>query len=153
MAMPEPLKIFTEQLRDERHEKIQATLPPEFLELSEKEVSACSPVVIEGEAYALDELLMVEVAVRAEIEMVCSVCNRPVRVTLENKNILISIPFSELPSSVFDCSTLIREEIVMLIPQFIECKQEGCPERQVLKQYLKSEKKHEAQNFPFAGLD
>lgn len=150
--MPEQLKIFTEQLKNDHHEKIDAVLSPEFLDLHEQEMSTPAPVVVKGEAYVVDDLLMLSLAVCTDIEMPCSICNAPTRVSLQNKNIFTSIPLSELPSSIFDCSTLIREEILMLLPQFVECKNGACPERQALKSYLKSDKKSETQNFPFADL-
>ncbi len=150
--MPEQLKIFTEQLRNDHREEINATLSPEFLDLREKDITARSPIEIKGEAYVLDDLLMLSFNIKTNVEMPCSICNKPTSVPLQNKDIFISLPLSELPSSVFDCSSLVREEILMLIPQFIECKKGACPERQELKPYLKSEKKEEAQNFPFADL-
>ena len=146
--MTELLKIFTEQLRDNRREKIDIALPPDFLELHEKEIKTSSPVTVKGEVYVLDDLLMLSFDVSTEIEMPCSICNKIVKVPLKNKNILISIPLSELPSSIFDCSELVREEIVMLVPQFVECKKGACPERPELKPYLKKD----PHNFPFADL-
>ena len=150
--MPEQLKFFTEQLRNDHREKINATLPPELLDLHEKEILTPSPIVIKGEAYVLDDLLMLSCSIKTEVEMPCSICNAATRVSIQNKDIFISLPLSELPSSVFDCSDLIREEILMLLPQFVECKKGACPKRQELKPYLKSEKKEGTQNFPFADL-
>lgn len=150
--MVEQLKIFTQQLGYDQREKIDLTLPPEFLDLHEKEIKTPSPVVINGEAYVLDDLLMLSFNLSTEIEMPCSICNATTQVLLQNKNILISLPLSELPSSVYDYTDLIREEIVMLIPQFVECKKDACPERPRLKPFLKQEKKKESQNFPFADL-
>lgn len=146
--MTEQLKIFTEQFREGHREKIDVALPPDFLDLHEKEIRTSSPVTVKGEVYVLDDLLMLSFDVSTEIEMPCSICNKIVKVPLKNKNFLISIPLSELPSSVFDCSELVREEIVMLVPQFIECKKGACPERPELKPYLKKA----SQNFPFADL-
>lgn len=147
--MPEQLKIFTEQLRNDQREKLNLSLSPDFLDLNEKEVKATAPVVIKGEVYVLDDLLMLAFDLSTDVEMACSICNKPTKVPLKSKNILISIPLSELPSSVFDCSELVREEIVMLIPQFVECKPGACPQRQELKSYLKKD----SQNFPFADLN
>jgi len=146
--MTEQLKIFTEQFRDDHREKIDVVLSPEFLDLQEKEIKTSSPVTVKGEVYVLDDLLMLSFDLSTEVEMPCSICNKIVKVPLKNKNILISIPLSELPSSIFDCSDLVREEIVMLVPQFVECKKGACPERPELKPYLKKA----VQNFPFADL-
>jgi uncharacterized metal-binding protein YceD (DUF177 family) len=146
--MSEPLKIFTEQLRGDVREKIDVTLPSDFLDLHEKEIQTPAPVMVKGEVYTLDDLLMLSLSVATEVLMPCSICNTSTRVLLQNKNILISLPLSELPSSIYDASDLVREEIVMLLPQFVECKKGACPQRQELKPYLKKE----APNFPFADL-
>jgi uncharacterized metal-binding protein YceD (DUF177 family) len=151
--MTEQLKIFTEQLRNDHREKINLALSPEFLDLHEKEIQTPMPVVLKGEAYVLDDLLMLSLHIATEVLMPCSICNASTRIALQNKNILISLPLSELPSSVFDPTDLIREEILMLLPQFVECKKGACPQRQELKPYLKPEKKKETQNFPFADLN
>lgn len=145
----EQLKIFTQQLTNDHHEKIDLTLSPEFLDLHEKEIKTPSPVTLKGEAYVIDDLLMLSFHLATDVEIPCSICNSPTKVRLQNKDILISLPLSELPSSVFDYSDLIREEVVMLLPQFVECKKDACPERAQLKPFLKQEKK----NFPFADLN
>ena len=141
------IKIFTEQL-NETHQKFDTTFPSDFLDLHEKEIQTPSPVTVKGEAYVLDELLMITFEVATDIQLPCSICNKSTLVSLQNKNIIISIPLAELPSSIYDPTELIREEVVMLIPQFIECKKGACPERKSLDSYLKHEKK----NFPFADL-
>jgi uncharacterized metal-binding protein YceD (DUF177 family) len=146
--MPELLKIFTEQLRNGHRQAIDVTLSPEFLDLHEKEIATPAPVVVKGEAYELEDFLMLEVSVDTEVEMPCSICNVPTRVPLTNKDIFISVPLSELPSSVFDCGELIREEVVILLPQFVECKKDACPKRAELKPFLKKD----PLNFPFADL-
>ena len=142
------MQIFTEQLRDDRRQKFDTQLSPDFLDLHENEVKNQSPVIVKGEAYVLDDLLMLQFDLSTEIEMPCSICNATTKVPLQNKNILTSIPLSELPSSIYDATGVVREEIVMLIPQFVECKKGACPERKTLNPYLKQEKK----NFPFADL-
>jgi uncharacterized metal-binding protein YceD (DUF177 family) len=148
----EQLKIFTEQLKGDRREKLDASLSPDCLDLHEKEITVPSPIVVQGEAYVVDDLLMLSLSVKTAVEMPCSICNAAVRVSIQNKDIFISIPLSELPSTIFDCSALVREEVLMLLPQFVECKEGACPERQTLKSYLKTGKKEETQNFPFADL-
>lgn len=146
--MTEELKIFTEQLKGDRRQKIDTRLPPDFLDLVEKEVKTPSPVNVKAEAHILDDLLMLQLDVATDIEMPCSICNTSTIVPLQNKNILISIPLSELSTSIYDISGLVREEILLLIPQFIECKKGACPERKAINPFLKHEKK----NFPFADL-
>jgi len=142
------IKIFTEQLKEDARQSFEVSFPGDFLELHEQEIQTPSPVAVKGEAYVLDELLMLTFDIATEIDIPCSICNKATRVPLQNKNILISLPLAELPSSIYDPSDVIREEVVMLIPQFVECQKGACPERKALDPYLKHEKK----NFPFADL-
>lgn len=148
----EQLKIFTEQLKDGRKEKIDLVLSSGFLDLTEQEIQTPYPVIVKGEAYCLDELLMIALDVETAIEMPCAICNSATRVPLQNKNILLSIPLSELPSAIFDYSDLLREEIIILIPQFVECQAGSCPERKEIQPYLKTDNKAHSHNFPFADL-
>ena len=148
----EQLKIFTEQLKDGRKEKIDLILAADFLDLTEKEIQTPSSITVKGEAYCLDDLLMISLEVETSIEMPCSICNSATQVPLQNKNILLSIPLSELPSAIYDYTDLLREEIIILIPQFVECKDGSCPERKELQPYLKTDNKVAPHNFPFADL-
>lgn len=148
----EQLKIFTQQLRNGYKEKIDLKIAPDFLDLLEKEIRTPSPVMIKGEAYCIDDLLMIALDASTEIEMPCSICNTSARVLLENKNILLSIPLSELSSAIVDYTELLREELVMLIPQFIECNQQACPQRKEIQPYLKTSSEEKGHNFPFADL-
>jgi uncharacterized metal-binding protein YceD (DUF177 family) len=146
--MKELLKIFTDQLQEGETETIDLTLPPEFLDLSEKDIQTPSPILVKGEAYVVDDLLIFSLSIQTEIEMLCSICNGMTRVSLENKNIDLSLSLSELPSSIFDYSDLLREEIIMLIPQFAECSEGSCPKRKELKNHLKQDPHY----FPFKNL-
>ena len=66
--MTEQLKIFTQQLGYDQRKKIDVTLPPDFLDLHEKEIKTPSPIVIKGEAYVLDDLLMLSFSLSTEVE-------------------------------------------------------------------------------------
>lgn len=146
--MNEQLFIFTDQLQEGEHERINLTLPPEFLDLSEEEIQTPSPVQVKGEAYCLDDLLILSLDVATEIEMPCSICNQTARIPLRNEAIHLSLALSDLPSSVFDYSNLLREEIIMLIPLFAECSGGSCPERKEIQPYLHKDRHH----FPFKHL-
>lgn len=132
----------------DREQKIDEILPPEFLQLHEKEIGTPTPITVKGQAEAQDDLLILTLEVATEVGMPCSICNVPTKVALQNKDIIITIPLSEIPSSAYDCTEVVREEVVMLLPQFVECKEGACPMRKEIKPFLKQEKK----NFPFADL-
>lgn len=141
------LILDIEQLEKGKKEKIEQTLSPKFLDISEKELQFKSPVHVQGEAYVITDHLILKFSVTTEAEMVCSVCNKPVQVPLLIREVSHSIPLPEIESSIFDYTGLVREEIVLHIPQFIECHQGKCPERPQINKFLKK-----PGNFPFADL-
>ncbi len=146
------LQLHTQQLRDGKRDEITATLSPEFLEIQEKDITFKTPIHIQGEAYATEDHLILQLSARTEVNMPCTICNEMVFVPLEAKNIYHTIPFDELKSLIFDFTDLVREEIVLLIPQFIECRQGKCPERSDISKFMKKKIAAPHNHFPFADL-
>lgn len=141
------LILYTEQFEEGKKEKIDQTLSPEFLKISEEELQFNSPVLLQGEASVITDHLILKFSVSTEAEMLCSVCNKPVRFPIVAKEISHSLPLVEMKSSIFDYTDLVREEILLQIPQFVECNQGKCPERAQVDKFLKK-----PDNFPFADL-
>ena len=144
------LKILTDQLRDGKREKIEHILPPDFLGIQEPSLVFQSPIHLKGEAYATDEHLLLQLSAQTECEMPCSICNEMTLVPLKTEEIYHLIPFTDLKTPIFDFTELVREEIVLLIPLFVECRQGKCPDR---KQVSKLMKKPSHEHFPFADLE
>jgi uncharacterized metal-binding protein YceD (DUF177 family) len=141
------LILYTEQFEEGKKEKIDQTLSPEFLKISEEELNFKSPVHLQGEASVITDHLILKFSVTTEAEMLCSVCNRPVRFSIAAKEISHSLPLAEMESSIFDYTDLVRDEILLQIPQFVECNGGKCPERPQIEKFLKK-----PGNFPFADL-
>jgi uncharacterized metal-binding protein YceD (DUF177 family) len=150
--MESPLKIFTEQLRNGKREVIEHTLPSEFLDIHESDLSFQGPIDLKGEAYATDEHLILHLSAHAEVQMPCSICNQMTQVSLKAEDIYHTIPFDDLKSTIFDFTDLLREEIVLLIPQFVECQQGQCPDRTDVSKFMKSKAVSPQNHFPFADL-
>jgi uncharacterized metal-binding protein YceD (DUF177 family) len=143
-------KIFVEQLKDGRKEKIDFTVDPEFLDLHEAEIALPSPVKIEGEAYVTDAELILHLNVETTAIVPCAVCNKPTSIPLAAKEVYFTTPLDTLPSAIYDYTDVIRDELVLLIPQFVECGGENqCPGRADLKKYSK---KPDDASSPFANL-
>ncbi len=150
--MESPLKIFTEQLRDGKREQIEHVLPPDFLGLSEPDLIFQHPIYLKGEVYATDEDLILQLSAHTEVKMPCSICNDMTFVTLKTEELYHTILLSELESTTFDFTDILREEIVILIPQYVECQQGNCPERKVISKFMKSKVVSPQNHFPFADL-
>ncbi len=150
--MDSPLKIFTEQLRDGKREQIEHVLPPDFLGLGEPDLIFQHPIYLKGEVYATDEDLILQLSAHTEVKMPCSICNDMTFVTLKTEELYHTILLSELESTTFDFTDILREEIVILIPQYVECQQGNCPERKVISKFMKSKVVSPQNHFPFADL-
>jgi len=139
------LSVMTDHLEKE---EIDLTVSPDFIGVNEADLSFNTPVFIEGEASIMDDLFILKLSVKTKVSMPCSVCNKNTVFPIEIKEFYHTIPVAELPPSQFDYSELLREEILLLIPQFAECNQGKCPERATLPKITKDPSNH----FPFADL-
>lgn len=150
--MDSPLKIFTEQLRDGKRETIEHVLPPDFLGIDEEDLIFHSPIYLKAEAYATDDDLILQISAHTEITMPCSICNEMTTATLKTGEIFHTVLLDELKSTIFDFTDLLREELVLLIPQYVECKGGKCPDRTHLSKFMKSKAVSTQNHFPFADL-
>lgn len=153
--MEHQLKIFVEQLEEGKQERISLTISPPFFDIQENDLVLDSPVAISGEIYMTDHHLILHLDAKTTAKIPCAICNNLATLPLEAK-IYESLPLSELESSIFDYSSLVKEEILLQIPLFAEC-QSNCPERSNLGPFLnkiKEDKSAPPENthFPFAGL-
>jgi uncharacterized metal-binding protein YceD (DUF177 family) len=146
------LKLYTEQLKSGKREAIELMLPPDFLKIEESDIAFKTPIHLKGEAYAADDHLVLQLSAQTEALMPCGICNEMTLVFLQTEEIYHTILFEDLPSTIFDFSDIVREEIVLLIPQFVECKQGECPERSSVSKYIKSKSVSPTNHFPFADL-
>jgi len=150
--MESPLKIFTEQLHAGKRQEIEHVLPSDILDIHESDLIFQTPISIKGEAYTTDEDLILQLSAQTEVKMPCSICNEMTFVTLKTEEIYHTLPLSALKSTIFDFTDLLREEIVLLIPHFVECHQGKCPERPLLTKFMKSKTVSPQNHFPFADL-
>lgn len=147
--MESPLKIFTEQLRNGKRETFEHTLPPDFLEIHEPDLVFHHSIHVKGEAYATDEDLILQLIAHTEAQMPCSICNQMTFVTLKTEKLYHTIPLDD--STTFDFTDILREELVILIPQYVECHGK-CPERQTVSKFMKNKAVSPQNHFPFADL-
>jgi len=150
--METPLKIYTEQFREGKREALEYVLPADILDIQEEGISFSSPIHLKGEVYATDEHLILQLSAHTEIQMPCSICNEMTFVSLTTEEIYHTIPFDEMQTTIFDFTDLVREEIIILIPQFVECNQGKCPTRTDISKFMKSKAVTPQNHFPFADL-
>lgn len=154
----EAFKIYVEKLRRGDTEKISESLPSDFLDIHEEEISFPEPIAIEGEAYVANDSLMLKLNASTMLYMPCSICNAKVGVGIKLQDFYHSEPLEETKSGIFNFKEILREAILLEIPQFAECHDGKCPRRDEIKKYLKKPKSGEDENAPegyqpFADLD
>lgn len=134
--MDDTFKIFVHRLRDGHSEKIEETLPPDFLEISEEALSFHSPVRISGSATLADETLVLRLSIETEAVLPCSICNRDVPYQISIPNFYFTIGLDEIKGAVFNYKEALREGILLELPYIAECNGGDCPERGNLAKYF-----------------
>lgn len=146
------LTIHTDQLDEGKREEIDLTLPPDFLDVKEDDLSFPHPIRVKGETYVITDHLVLLLSVETKAQMPCTICNKKISVPIKTQDISHTLPLAEMESTIFDYTDLLREEIILLIPQFAECENGKCPERAQIAPFMKKKGADPTQNFPFADL-
>jgi len=148
--MLEQLNIYIDRLKEGMSYPIQEELPPDFLEVSEKDLSFPQPVHLSGETYLTDGHLVLHLKIHTVALIPCSICNNPTSVPVVVKDFTLAESLAEI-QSIFNYTDPLREAIVLQTPPFVECHQGACPERATISKFLK--KGSSPQQYPFAGLE
>jgi uncharacterized metal-binding protein YceD (DUF177 family) len=129
--------IYIEQLRQGHIEKIKENLPPDFLEVPDKELSFPEDVLLDGEVYVANDTLVMHFNVQTTVTLQCVICQGPVNVDIRIKGLYQTVPVTEIPSGIYNFKEALREIILLEVPKFAECNAGNCPERQGIAKYLK----------------
>jgi hypothetical protein len=157
--MTSPFSLYIDRLKDGHKQIIQEEASPDFLDIHEKELSFPHPVIVSGETYLADEHIILHLNIKTIAKIPCLVCNELVSIPIIIDNFTHTREMEDFKSGIFDYSEELREAILLQVPPFAECRAGNCPERETLKQYLKTGSKlkdspeKNATHFPFADLD
>jgi uncharacterized metal-binding protein YceD (DUF177 family) len=148
-------RIYVEQLREGHTELISESFLPDFLEILERDMAFCDPVLIKGEAYLADEMLILHFDIKTSAIIPCSICNEPVKVETHIQEFYHAVPLHEIKTGIYNFKEILRETILLDTPLLAECDQGKCPKRQELQKYFKkSSTGNEEEGYqPFAHLD
>ena len=154
----ERFKIYVEQLRSGNTENIQEVFTSDFLDVKEKDLSFSKPITVQGQAYLADEELILHLDIQATATLPCAICNDPAEVPISVKDFYHAVPLDDIKGAVYDFREILRETILLEVPNITECHQGKCPQRQPLKKYFKKESNPEVKEDdegyrPFADLD
>lgn len=135
--MKDQFKIYIEQLRDGRKEKVDETFSPEFLDVHEEDLNFVDPVRVKGEVYLADDALILHFDICAIATIPCSICNESVKSEVAIDSFYHMVPLSEVKSGTYYFDQLLRDTILLETPSFAECHQGHCPKREEFKMYFK----------------
>jgi len=139
------LTIYIDRLADGQEEVFEGTIPTSFLG---EDPQFQETLTLSGKAYVTGDHLILKLEASTAAWLPCSICNEPTLVPLTLTNFYHAESTKEIPS-VFDFSVLLRDDLLLQLPQFTECKGK-CPERATIEKFLK-EPTTGAQ-FPFSIL-
>jgi len=134
--MNDEFKVYVDQLRDGHEEEIDEVFPPDFIGVNEKDLIFNEPVKVQGTAYLADDSLILHFDIETKSKIACAICNAPVEVDVNIHNFYHAVPLSET-SGIFDMQDILRETILLETPQFAECNEGQCSEREKMSKYLK----------------
>lgn len=150
--MKNKLAVYLERLKAEA-DSIEEVLTPLELELEDESLHFSEEIAVNGTAYLAEDHVIVQLDVEAKAKLPCSICNVEVTVPVELQNTYLTKEVSEIPGGVYHYSDDLREAILLASPSFTECNMGNCPERSILKAYVKEEKKADEETyFPFKDL-
>lgn len=150
----EDLCIYVDYLKGGVAHSFTEEASPNFLDLQEKDCQAKFPVRVQGKAYLADGEVVVHLDVATQITMRCSICNEEVDVPINLSKVYLTATAEQLNHAVFDMKEPLREEILLALPNFVECHEGACPHRGEIDKFLKKgggPEEHGRQR-PFADL-
>lgn len=141
------LVIYVDRLADGEVEKFEGTISSAFLGT---DPGFQDTVSLSGEAYVAQDHLILKLQAKTAAKLPCSICNELTEVPLELTDFYHAEPLESIGSS-FDFSNLLREDLLLQLPQFAEC-EGNCPEREKLKKFLNKPATVDSSQFPFSSL-
>ncbi len=144
-------KIYADRLQGGQVEKINFQADSDFLDIKETDLTFPKPISIRGETYLADDHLVLHLKAETEVKVPCSICNEAFIIPISLHDFYHTVPLEELKSAIFDFRELLREDLLLQIPQFAECSGGKCPERSSLSKYSAKKEKQDEQ-FPFSQL-
>lgn len=157
--MEEVFKIYVDQLRNGHVEQIDENVSTAFLHLEEEEIRFDAMLHLAGEVYFAENELVIHLHVTTNVYIPCRICNTPVKILMDLDNLYLTVEPEEYKSGVFYFNELLRESILIEMPQFAECDDGKCPRRKEIGIYLAnpdkvSDEHSQDHGFkPFADLD
>jgi uncharacterized metal-binding protein YceD (DUF177 family) len=141
------MQIALDQLQDGESLTIEESLPPSFLQIDDTDLICNRPIYLKGSVTRASGHLLLRFVAQTEVFMPCSFCNEMTLVPLKTGELTY-----ESDETIFDYSHLVREEVILMIPQFAECAGGHCPHRSLIDQLRKKKSASTSYHTPFSEL-
>lgn len=160
MVKEDKFKIYIDRLKDGKIETLEEEFSPDFLELQKEDLQFKKSIFLNGEAYIVDNELIIHYNVNSIATLPCVICNNPVEIPLTLENMYHIESIDNIKSGIYFYDKPIREAILLESPKFAECHSGKCPMRSKYADYLgnsqkraKDKKVEEGYYQPFADLN
>jgi len=143
------MKIYIDRLTNGKTEEIDESLPPDFLDIDEGNLSFSKPVKIKGEAYIATDELILKLDIETFATIPCKICSEDNEHPIQIKSFYLTEDLEKIKAAVYDYASSLREAILLEIPPYVEC-EGNCPEREKLEKYLNDQ--GDETTHPFSSL-
>lgn len=134
--MDDNFNIYVDRLKEGHEQKIDVTVPSDFMDVHESDLAFNDEVHIVGKVFLSQSTLVLQLAISTLATMPCSICNEQTKVKINLPNLTFSEDIENIKGAIFSFKEYLRESILLEIPYATECNG-SCPERANLAQYLK----------------
>jgi uncharacterized metal-binding protein YceD (DUF177 family) len=150
--------IPIEHVKEGKSVALDHIYDPVSLDLGDKDLTFDSAITLKGTAYLAEDHLVLQLNISGAAFLPCLVCNKPVKIPFNHKNLYITKPLTDVHAGRFDFKDELREAILLEFPSFAECEEGSCPERTSIECYLKhpspsETSKKDEKYFPFHALE
>ena len=108
----------------------------DFLNIDESELHFGPQVDIRGEAYVVEDQLILHLDLIVPVVSICTICSGDAALTIDINNLYHIEDIKKLKTTIFDFSSVLRQEILLEVPRYAECRGGNCPDREAMKGYL-----------------
>ncbi len=117
----DPFTLMIDRLRDGHRELIAGSVPADFLEVKEEELSFPHPVSFRGEAYLAEDHLIINLEAKTDCELPCSLCNERFMRPLHLPTLTLAIAIEELRKPFYSFRDELRTALLLEVPAFAHC--------------------------------
>ncbi len=138
--MQDDFLINIDQVRKSGNLSLNMSVSSDFLNIDESEIHFGPQVDIRGEAYVVDDRLILHLDLIVPAILVCKMCSGDAPITIDINSLYHIEEIKNLKTTIFDFSSVLRQEILLEVPRFAECRGGNCPDRETMKAYLAPKK-------------